>query len=60
MNLVQYNLIPKKMIVPSHQWINRPKYKIINGEDIFNILDEDLDQLTDDTKIILENLVICL
>ena len=48
--LVECNLFPRKIIVPSHQWVNRPKYRIIHGEDIFNILDENLDQFTEDTK----------
>ena len=37
------------MIVPFHEWVNHPTYKMINGDDILNIL-EDLDQLTEHTK----------
>ena len=37
------------MIVPFHEWVNHPTDKIINGDDILNIL-EDLDQLTEHTK----------
>ena len=32
------------------EWVNRPKYRIINGEDILQMLDEHLNQLTENTK----------
>ena len=44
------NLFPLKMIVSSHQWVNHPKYKIMNEEAILHMLDEHLDHLTENTK----------
>ena len=38
------------MIVSSHQWVNRPKYKIMNGKDILHMIDEHLYHLTENTK----------
>ena len=48
--LVKRNLFPARMIVSSHEWVNRPKYKIMNGEDILHMLDEHLNHLTENTK----------
>ena len=48
--LVKRNLFPAGMIVSAHEWVNRPKYRIINGEDILQMLDEHLNQLTENTK----------
>ena len=48
--LVERNLFPAGIIVSFHEWVNKPKYKIMNGEDILNVLDEDLNQLKEHTK----------
>ena len=48
--LVERNLFPARMIVSFHEWINRPKYRIISGDNILHMLDEDLNHLTEHTK----------